>query len=334
VTGVAPQKRSWRGPVVFAVKFGLAALLLTWLWRSGKLDIGALRTLGGSPRLLAANFATWLLCSAFLTTLRWRTLLSSVGAKLPFLRALALQLMGLFFNVVIPGNIGGDVLKSVYVTRREPDERHTSIYLIVFVERILGLMGLGLMTLLAVAVRGVALWAQPELHTALLTSTIVALGMVFGPIGVAIAFLRLKPQLAAFAARLPRLKGIVDKLFFAAELLRQSPRKLGLALLYSLLNNSIAMLYFFYLARSFSSATVELGTIATIYPLGLLTVVLPISPGGFGVGHIAFDNLFKLVGLTGGATVFNVFLIGQVVPCTIGVVPYLLLGRGKPDLRK
>ena len=44
-------------------------------------------------------------------------------------------------------------------------------------------------------------------------------------------------------------------------------------------------------------------------------------------GHVAFDKLFAIIGLHGGATVFNVYVIGVLVPCLIGVVPYLALRR-------
>ena len=71
-------------------------------------------------------------------------------------------------------------------------------------------------------------------------------------------------------------------------------------------------------------------TVASIYPLGMLSMVLPISYAGFGVGHVAFAQLFAIVGLKGGATVLNVYLIGQTAPCLVGVVPYLTLRREAP----
>jgi hypothetical protein len=66
---------------------------------------------------------------------------------------------------------------------------------------------------------------------------------------------------------------------------------------------------------------------AAVYPLGMFTLLVPISYSGFGVGHVAFDRLFLLLGTGGGATVFNVYLIGQTAPCLLGVVPYLTLRR-------
>jgi len=37
--------------------------------------------------------------------------------------------------------------------------------------------------------------------------------------------------------------------------------------------------------------------------------------------------LFEAIGLSGGATVFNVYLLGQIVPCLLGIFPFLTLRR-------
>ena len=84
------------------------------------------------------------------------------------------------------------------------------------------------------------------------------------------------------------------------------------------------------LATAIIAQDVSITSLASVYPLGMLSMVLPISYAGFGVGHVAFDQLFAMIGLTGGATVLNVYLIGQTVPCLVGVVPYLTLKREAP----
>jgi hypothetical protein len=67
--------------------------------------------------------------------------------------------------------------------------------------------------------------------------------------------------------------------------------------------------------------------VATVFPLGILTMIVPISPAGLGVGHVAFERLFESIGVHGGATVFNVYLIGLLAPCLTGVIPYLALKK-------
>ena len=87
----------------------MAALLVAWLVRSGTLDLAALGLFLERPGLLAADLAV-LAFAVLLGALRWRLLLRLVGVRLPLGRALQLHLTGLFFNVVLPGNFGGDVV--------------------------------------------------------------------------------------------------------------------------------------------------------------------------------------------------------------------------------
>src|SRR5438477_12381756 len=101
---------------VLAIKLAVAALLIAWLVRAGTLGLGPLRLFIERPELLAANLGVLALL-VVLGALRWRLLLRLAGVHLPLGRALQLHLTGLFFNVVIVGGIGGDVVKAVYVAR-------------------------------------------------------------------------------------------------------------------------------------------------------------------------------------------------------------------------
>jgi uncharacterized membrane protein YbhN (UPF0104 family) len=65
--------------------------------------------------------------------------------------------------------------------------------------------------------------------------------------------------------------------------------------------------------------------LAPIFPFGILVTALPLAPGGLGVGHAAFDRLFSMVGLPGGANVFNVYVLTQLVLNLLGVFPYLYM---------
>ncbi len=94
-----------------------------------------------------------------------------------------------------------------------------------------------------------------------------------------------------------------------------------------MLAHTATMMFFGVLTRVITEIDVPLSSVATVFPLGILTMILPISPAGLGVGHVAFERLFSMIGLHDGATVFNVYLIGQLAPCLLGVFPYLALRR-------
>jgi hypothetical protein len=120
------------------------------------------------------------------------------------------------------------------------------------------------------------------------------------------------------------------QLVASARLVAGGPLVLAGALGLSMLNHATGITLFIALTRAITGQDVSYGAMATVYPTGILSLVLPIAPAGMGVGHVAFDRLFAAIGLKGGATVFNVFLLGQITPNLLGAIPYLTLRRSLP----
>ena len=80
--------------------------------------------------------------------LRWRALLVTQGTREPFLRLLAIYLVGSFFNNFLPSNVGGDsvrMLRLGQLTGRGADAASS-----VLVERLCGLLAVLLMGVAAV----------------------------------------------------------------------------------------------------------------------------------------------------------------------------------------
>lgn len=104
-----------------------------------------------APAILASLLLQ--LFSLVLGTLRWRHLMIAYGASgpLPFASLYRVYMVGQFYNIYVPGSVGGDVLRGV-ITRRSFGERGTTAGVaIVFVERVLGLVGVLFVTAVAVA---------------------------------------------------------------------------------------------------------------------------------------------------------------------------------------
>jgi uncharacterized membrane protein YbhN (UPF0104 family) len=73
----------------------------------------------------------------------------------------------------------------------------------------------------------------------------------------------------------------------------------------------------------YGSDAFDAALLAPIFPFGTLATAIPLAPGGLGVGHAVFDKLFHLVGLPGGANVFNIYVLSQLVLNLLGFIPYL-----------
>jgi uncharacterized protein (TIRG00374 family) len=311
---------------VFAAKIIVASVLIGWLIRSGVLKMGALSIFLERPILLVANLGLFGF-GVMTGTLRWRALLKLAGAKVPLGRALQLQLTALFFNVVIPGNVGGDVVKALYVAREEEPSKRTAILLIVFVERLVGMAALVLVATMVGILRGPLLWQTPQLRQLAIAVGFLGVCTVVGPALFVLGMRRAGDRLEAWTSGTTGIARLAGRLVAAARLLSAGPRQLVIALGLSMLTHAGAMTFFTVLTRVITEQDVPFSSVATVFPLGILTMILPISPAGLGVGHVAFDRLFSMIGLHDGATVFNVYLIGQLAPCLLGVFPYLALKR-------
>lgn len=305
------------------LKIGVAVALITWMVSTGRLD----------PKNLASAFRRWelLLAAAALfygqitvTGLRWYMLLRSQGIRLPLKDTMALNLIGTLFNTVIPGAVGGDVMKGYYLSRRAPAQRALAVTTLL-VDRVLGLMALLIMPLIA------ALWntdlviGKPAMQAVLV---IAGGGVAAGVLGFLVALI-LGDRILAMLDRLGerfRPAQVLRKVLWAIVQYRHHGATVVAALAISILNHLLGIYAFLLCARSISDAELNLQSFLLVVPLGLVTTAIPISPAGVGVGQAAFFTLFGLVpGLTGqlGSEACTVFQFVMVAVFLTGFVPYV-----------
>lgn len=314
-----------RRHVMLLAKLLVAALLLVWLVRSGSLDFGALGIFFERPALLVANLAV-VVGTYLVAAVRWRILLRIAGVQLSFGRAIQLTFTGAFFNVVAPGNVGGDVLKAIYVARDLSPAQRPNVYLVGLLDRLATLAGLvAVAVVLNIGVRAVS--GDSRLGDPTTAIAILALVTIVLPAAGLLLVRRFGTQLEGDPTSTSHIAKLRRRLVAATRLVSEKPGALLLALGLSIGIHVCGILWFSSVASAVLDQHISVSQMAAVYPLGMLSVLLPISYAGFGVGHVAFKQLFLMVGLTGGANVINVYLIGQIVPCLFGVIPFLMLKR-------
>ena len=72
---------------------------------------------------------------------RWLVLLRVQNIHIPWVRLVRLLMIGIFFNQVMPGGTGGDVVKIFYLLKETPNKK-TQALLAVLMDRPIGLIGL------------------------------------------------------------------------------------------------------------------------------------------------------------------------------------------------
>lgn len=326
VVATNEQPSRTRGRIMFAGKVVVAAVLITWLIRSGSLDFKALDVFVSRPLLVLSSIGLTLL-GVVTGAARWSVLLRLANVRIPFLRAMQLQATAIFFNVAIPGNVGGDLIKSGYAAREAKPAMKPTVFVIVFVERILGLAGLVLVAGIVILLRGPVLWHDPQLRELALAVAALAAATVLGPALLILLVRTSGDHLERWTSGPSRFAKLSAHLVAAARLVSAGPKNLAVALGLSMTLHATNMAFFTALAVAITARDIPFSAVVSVFPFGILTLVLPISPGGIGVGHVAFDRLFAMIGIPGGASVFNAYLVAQIAPSLLGVFPYLALKR-------
>ena len=243
---------------------------------------------------------------------------------MPLLRAMRLQLIGFFFNTAMPGAVGGDVIKGMYVLREKTATSKTNALLTIVLDRIIGLVAIFAIAAVAILTRFDFVRQNAGLMTislfvgaGVLVITIVAMFCLTE------VFSERDPFLFLFSKKVPGFS-LAKKIYSALILFRKDPGAIGKAFLLSIVAQVMSLLFGYLIAINLSDKAVDIMIYSVVHPIGILTTALPLAPGGLGIGHIAFDRLFIMAGIEGGANVFNVMVLSQLALNLIGIVPYLL----------
>jgi len=204
------------------VKLIVAGLLLAWLVRSGSLDFSLLAIFFERPVLIAGNVAVFV-GTYLMAAVRWRVLLRSTGVELPLGRAIQLTFTATFFNVAVPGNIGGDVVKAIYVARDVAPELRASVYLVGLLDRLLALAGL-VVVAVVLSLGAHALPGEQQLGNPTTALAVIAVLTLVVPAATLVLIRRSGKRVGAWTQSPSGVARLVGRLVASARLVSERPR--------------------------------------------------------------------------------------------------------------
>jgi uncharacterized membrane protein YbhN (UPF0104 family) len=238
---------------------------------------------------------------------RWWLLLRSQGVHIAVRTAVGLFFLGLFYNNVMPGSVGGDLLKAWYITKHT--EKRLAGALSVVVDRVIGLVGLVVMAAVAYLLfshgsLGSSTQAQPgrgeswlgrygSLVVWIALGTLLALAIVLAqPYGRARIWGAIR---RACHRGIGLLAGVKD----ALALYCSKPLTLFWATVLTFIGQSIVIVAFWLLGRNLG-ITAGLTQYFVIFPVIWVVGAIPISVAGLGVVEGGTVFLFaRLAGAPG-----------------------------------
>jgi hypothetical protein len=230
--------------------------------------------------------------------LRWWLLLRAQSIHITIRTAVKLYFLGLYFNNLMPGSVGGDLLKAWYITKHT-DKRLAGV-LSVVVDRVIGLAGLVLMAIFAylLFVRGPLGGSAPQAAQEQAAGgghKNVILWIIVG-IVVVLVFVLVQPygraRLRREAGRvLHRGIGVLVDVRDAILVYWSKPLTLLWATLLTFVAQSIVIVAFWLLGRNLG-ITAALRYYFVIFPVMWVVGALPISVAGLGVLEAGIVGMF------------------------------------------
>ena len=309
-------RRRWISFALALVRTAVGVALLAYLLRAAETR-ATLATLFTTLWLLVLlNLAPVL--GAGLEAGRLSVLFAARGLGVSLGDGFRIVAVGALFNLWIPGGTGGDVMKLYYLVGLHP-RRKVEVAALLLVDRAVAFLSL-LVVLLALLAAQPALRAVPLVGGAAL-GVVVCLALLLA--GAAVAGSRRLRESAAvrwLRARIP-FGEAVARAAATVHGFRESAPSLLAAVLLSLAGH-LLLAAVLAVAGSVLLPGLPALTTVTLALLGLIANVLPIAPGGLGVGEAASEALFRTVGRSGGAGLVAAWRVGTILLCLVGALLY------------
>jgi uncharacterized protein (TIRG00374 family) len=299
--------------LLIALAFGLLALVI-WKNRSQIREVLG-RPL--DPRLFALAFVIYL-TGVMITFVRWYWLVRVVEPAFRLSYAILLGFIGIVFNLVIPGAVGGDLIKAAYLMRMKVNK--TQAVATMVIDRILGLMGLFLLASIA----GAVAWpiAPPQVKTLILVAWaafgagLLTLYAIFDQ-----SLTRRYPSLLTGHGR---LSAILTELKQLSETYRGNLGLVAAMLALSAFCHGLFVVAFYTVSRTiFPTRLPSLAQHFLMVPLTLFTTAVPLPFGALGLTEEASEQMFRLVSHPGGALAMMGFRVLMYAGALVGALVYL-----------
>jgi uncharacterized protein (TIRG00374 family) len=303
---------------IVSLKIAISILILWFLTRTSKLDFGLLINLVYSPYLLLAAIAMYL-SGVLISAWRWYLLNKAQKIPLSLSHTLLPTYLGIAFNNILPGSVGGDFFRCYFLFKKIPDKRSAGMLAILF-DRLTGLMGIFIAVCVAVILNFNLFESQAS------TFYFSAFCILLCLAAVIIYFASsLLPQQIGISAWLHRRFGekkwitSVLSLLEAIRIYRNSKFTIVKCLFASFTVQVFIALICLLIARMMHFPEISFFNYILAIAVTQIVNLIPVTPGGFGIGEAAFANVLTLLNPGISASYATIFLAYRI----LGILVYI-----------
>ena len=228
-----------------------------------------------------------------LGSVRWWVLLKSQKIPISLWQANRLSFLGYFFNNVMPGLTGGDLVKSYYVAKET--RKKTGAITTVFLDRLIGLVCLAILSGAMIMVNaGDRRFRGPALVVILFLGITAALGVAFFSRRVRRAL-----RINVLAKKIPfeGVKRVLWEIDHAVFLFRNHKTAILITVLLSFVSQSISVTTNMFFGAAMGLEQMQMRDYFVFLPIVFMIMSIPISLSGWGVGEKSYQKLLWTVGV-------------------------------------
>jgi len=311
--------KRWKSTANLLLKILVTSALLYWVLRGVDLKeaIVQVKQVKGEYLLLTL-ILTWF--GHFLCVIRWRLFLELLHIPLRTGRLILIYFIGMFSNLILPGLVGGDLVKIV-LTGRSTDRHYSKALTSVYLDRAMGFLALLLIALFS---------------SLAFPLVVQGFNLFWGFLIVTICFLAVNiilfhPQAHQWVLRLSQKTGHqgisvkTQKLVAAFSGLQKDYLRLGFTFLLSLVNQLLGLFYSFLISLALG-IDAPFFYFAVFIPAITLITMIPVSINGMGLREMATALFFQTIGVSKHQGVLLGFLFSLliIVSSLPGAIAYIL----------
>jgi uncharacterized protein (TIRG00374 family) len=309
--------------VLLFLKLAVAASIFYILMHQSMLNMALLLELVHQPVSVLALVVLFII-NIMLSAWRWYVINRAHEFTFSFKQTLTSIYIGLAYNNILPGSVSGDFVRINHLFQWSPEKKMRGV-LTVVLDRAVGLLGvLAVLFMLSTFYLGL----METNSTLLFIAKIVFLSVGIILIGAASVLLMPARFLSAFSVGERKWQKTVFSLISFA---RKSRPVLLASLLISILIQWVITLMIFVIARALGLT--KISYLKTLLANGMTQIIslLPIVPGGMGVGEAAFGHTLILLSQSGVLAYSTVYL-GYRLTNMLFCIPALMLKSPRQPL--
>lgn len=319
---MATQRKQF---ILKLLKVGIAIYVVFYLFRSGLLTKESflqLFTIKNIPHLFLSGL--FFIAAQMLSASRLVLLLTAIKFPVRFFSAFKLVMIGNVFNAIIPGTVGGDVVKGIILINKEEIYKGKSLGILI-VDRMMGLMALTF-------IGGAALVYLLQQQNATLVIHSNEIYIALSGIGVAIVLAGACLSFSINQQVRKKMRGILSAVlkksifYYLMEgfgVLAKKRSVLANAFIISILIQLLSLTGILILSSIALEASQDALTLIAVFSIIILLSIIPVTPGNIGWTELLASFGLSVVGSKAGAEIFIYWRIVTVCCSLPGVFFYL-----------